>query len=162
MTTGVNSRITVLDTPILPPGVCSLCGTSGHEDKRKFIDFGKQLDWYGAVYFCSECIKEVSEAIGFIPVAGFNILHDRYRALNIKYDQLLKENQALKDAFANILAPHPSTDDVNIDNGITVLSVEESESVDESAISDAGREQETSESDSFAGSDDLHDSSDFE
>lgn len=57
------SRFRVTKMPILAPGTCILCKSSGG-DERAFIDFGMQLDWFGAVYFCTECITEAAKLIG--------------------------------------------------------------------------------------------------
>jgi DNA-directed RNA polymerase subunit RPC12/RpoP len=79
MTTAAN-RVQVLNVPLMAPGVCMLCGTAGI-DNRTFVDFGKQVEWYGAVYLCSECIKEVAIAVGFIPVAEFDKLLEQLKEI---------------------------------------------------------------------------------
>jgi hypothetical protein len=121
----------------LAPGTCSLCGSADGND-RKFIDFGKQLDWYGAVYFCSECMREVSEAIGYIPVDNFDRLHDSYRELTVKFDQLETSHGALKDAFRSLLAGH-HLQCTNIDDFVRriVSSVAESKSLSASSSESA-------------------------
>ena len=72
-----NSRFTILDNPNREPGVCAVCGSAGGDD-RKFVDFGKQLDWYGAVYFCTHCVIELAASIGFIESAP----HEALKKLN--------------------------------------------------------------------------------
>lgn len=164
MTTEVSpqSRIQVLDVPILAPGTCLLCGTSGVDD-RKFVDFGKQVDWYGAVYLCSECIEEVARAIGFIPVAEFDNLRVAYKALENQKDlsdaRYAGVVSALDTLFANYRSSGLSTDDIlgpslateNKSGGPIVTN-------EESIV----REPETNESVDVEGSDDVFDDSDFE
>lgn len=57
------SRFRVLNVAALSPGVCALCGSSGG-DGRQFVDFGKTMDWYGVVYFCTFCVTEAAKLIG--------------------------------------------------------------------------------------------------
>ncbi len=75
-----NSRFKVLDTAVMPPGVCALCGSAGG-DKRQFIDFGKTLDWYGAVYFCTFCFAELAKLMGFATYANHDELFKKYEKL---------------------------------------------------------------------------------
>lgn len=162
MTVSSQSRIKILDRPILAPGSCCLCGSAGG-DGRKFIDFGKQLDWYGAVYFCSECIREASEACGFIPVASFEKLHDEYRRLQIRFDQMAIELKSVKDALSTILNNRSSGSTNTIDNNVTSLSlVEKSESPVETNRGSETRDSETNESSNVEGPDDFFDSTDFD
>lgn len=63
----LGNRVTVMDYPVALPGRCAICGYGGGDSNRRFIDFGLQLDYYGAVNFCTECIREVAESIGYVP-----------------------------------------------------------------------------------------------
>lgn len=155
----MGARVLVIDTPVAAPGVCSLCGTAGG-DGRKFIDFGKQLDWYGAVYFCETCFTEMAEALGLIPVAKYDELHLSYRALNIEHDKVVEKFGRLLGAFRSLLddesapVPGPNSDPVDI--------VEESNRLLESIAANAERDSAVDESSSIEGSDDVFDASDFE
>ncbi len=159
MTISAQSRIKVLETPILAPGTCSLCGSAG-DGKRTFIDFGKQLDWYGAVYFCSECICEASLAIGYIPVASFEKLHNDHRALQIELDQLVKRHEAVSNALSILLA----NSNVSVDDFVQsiVPPVEESTEFEFPNAESTEGDTETNESSDVEGSDDLFDATDFE
>ena len=156
------SRLKVLDTPVLAPGICFLCGSAG-DDKRKFIDFGKQIEWYGAVYVCTFCIVEVAEAAEFIPVANFDTLHTEYRELRVQYDQLKAKYAPFEEAIKNVLdSPdpgfgmvlHPSNSGVHSDS---------SDKLDESGSNEvASGESEADESPNLEGPDDLFDPTDFD
>lgn len=161
MTTTIDptSRVKVIDTPIAAPGVCALCGTAGG-DGLKFIDFGKQLDWYGAVYFCETCITEVSVALGFIPVATFDKLHDDFRGLQIKFDNLNSENGTVKDALGKLLSGSPCNCGDAVDSS-TISPPEPTEFVQASSELFEGN-SETNESGNVEGSDDLFDSTDYD
>lgn len=161
MTTTPQSRIQVLDVPISLPGVCTMCGSPGG-DGRKFLDFGFQLDWYGAVYFCSECIKEFAQAANYIPVGAFEEQSKELAKLQVTYDQLVKRNKAVENALRTILGRDSSSDSIDdiIDGSVAI--VEESTStVESSRINDDG-DSTTEQSIGIEGLDDFFDSSDFE
>lgn len=149
----------MLDKPINAPGQCCLCGSAG-DNKRKFIDFGKQLDWYGAVYFCTICIAEVALASGFLPVVEFDKLHDTYRELLIKYNSLKTEHETVDNAIRSVIGGdyrvNPSPDDSFNSLRETLAESEPSES------GTTEGDSETNESPDVEGSDDLFDSTDFE
>lgn len=98
MTVSPQSRIRILNTPVLAPGVCCLCGSAG-DDKRTFVDFGKQLDWYGAVYFCSECINECVLATGHVKVSLFKQLDNELQDLKLEYRSLTYKFEAVKNVL---------------------------------------------------------------
>lgn len=61
--TADSSRIRILDTPILAPGVCCICG-AGRNDDRKYIDLGIDVDYIGVMYFCTFCMTELANTLG--------------------------------------------------------------------------------------------------
>lgn len=152
-----SSRVIVVDTPVSSPGTCCLCGTSGG-DGRTFIDFGKQLDWYGAVYFCNFCFMEISEAIGYIPVAKFTQLHNLYKQLQVNYDQLENKYGKLSDAFRAHLGNE--SDSVSESKSSVVDLVEESSKLLESIASITGRDSKADEPSFIEGSNDVYDATD--
>lgn len=162
MTVSAQSRIAILDTPILAPGVCSLCGSSG-DDKRKFIDFGKQLDWYGAVYFCTICFAEMAQATGHVPVAEFNSLLNAHKTITSQLQVANDSNKAYKDALSSIFA-QLGRDPDSVDDYVRRLSsiISEPEISGEDNSESPEGESETNESSNVEGSDDLFDDSDFE
>lgn len=60
--TNVNSRFRILDTPIISPGKCAVCGAVN----RPVVDFGLNIQRYGAVMLCVDCICEGAERVGMI------------------------------------------------------------------------------------------------
>lgn len=157
--TTVSSRVQFLPVPVAHPGICVLCGAAN----KAVVDFGKKIERYGRVYFCEDCIKEVSLAIGYIPVAGFDQLHTAYRELQVKYDQLEAKYKAVtSDVFKSLVSDHGNS---NVTPDIVILdvpdvAVSEANVVDndESVSGDSKAEQ----SASVEGIDDLFDSSDFD
>lgn len=157
MTVTPQSRVQVLDVPIAAPGNCSMCGSVGG-DGRKFLDYGKQLDWYGAVYFCSECIKEFASAVDYIAKAAFDGLYKDYQKLEVAYDKLVKRNQVMENALRNVLGKSDSSDDL-VASAMAVVE-ESNSSVEIDRVDDDG-DSSTEQSSSVEGLDDFFDSSDF-
>lgn len=101
------SRFRVLNVAALSPGVCALCGSSGG-DGRQFVDFGKTMDWYGVVYFCTFCVGEASKLLGYATYGKYDELFKKYETkllelgnanLEIKYleERLSAANLLLRD-----------------------------------------------------------------
>lgn len=64
MTTNpVQSRIQVIERPVAYPGKCAICGAVA----RPVVDWGLELEDYGAVYFCLDCIGQTATALGYVP-----------------------------------------------------------------------------------------------
>lgn len=163
MATSVNGRVQVLDAPIMSPGVCCLCGSAGG-DHRKFIDFGKQLDWYGNVYFCSECIREVLTVLEYVSVDNFDKLHDSYRELSIRHEKLTIQYEAVKNAIVVLgstsdISSSGESDDSSDESSIPSDPVSEDVGVSELA---EGRDSETEQPSGDERLDEFFDSSDFD
>lgn len=97
-----DSRFSLHENPNVAPGICAVCRNSGG-DGRVFVDFGLQLDWYGAVYFCSECIRELCEAIGFVPKLSLDIAQEMSKAVSAALQSLQKEYDDFRRASAVVL-----------------------------------------------------------
>lgn len=76
-----HSRFTIMDSPIKKPGVCALC-TSPGGDGRQFVDFGKSVEWYGVVYFCTFCISEAAKLLGFVSPEEVKVKNTQINGLN--------------------------------------------------------------------------------
>jgi len=58
----LTSRFKLVEKPVAHPGKCVVCGAVD----RPCIDFGMDIDDYGAVYFCTDCMREGGLAAGLI------------------------------------------------------------------------------------------------
>ncbi len=96
------SRIQVLDFPVMHPGKCALCGSQGNRDGRKYIDFGAQVDRYGAVIFCSECLSEICGYIGWANPEKVYGLETALKAALLEIEVLKEENVSLRAALGNL------------------------------------------------------------
>lgn len=71
MTFAPSGRFKLLDAPYASPGKCGLCGyaASGENepaDKRQYVDFNLDFEYYGALYFCTECLHSLISEMGYI------------------------------------------------------------------------------------------------
>lgn len=97
-----NSRFSIHDNPNVAPGVCCVCKHPGG-DGRKFIDFGFQLDFYGAVYFCTYCFTEASQAFGFVSLEKHVELQNTHTVLLLANHNLEASFEEFKNASRTLL-----------------------------------------------------------
>ncbi len=77
----VLERFQLLDKPIAAPGKCAVCGSVS----KPVIDFNFNLDWYGAVYFCVECMQSAAKAIGLVSIEEYTVLAQENADVIIKF-----------------------------------------------------------------------------
>lgn len=58
----INGRFKFLDRPAALPGKCACCGSV----ERPVVDFNFDLDFYGAVYLCTDCLGEAASIAGIL------------------------------------------------------------------------------------------------
>lgn len=96
------SRYSVLNAPILAPGTCILCKSPGG-DGRQFIDLGIQVNWIGAMYFCTYCVAEAASMIGMIPRKAHDELEEVFNSNWELHREVSKELREKLDAAAILL-----------------------------------------------------------
>lgn len=90
-------------SPPALPGKCVVCGAV--QCDNGFVDTGWEIDFYGVVYFCANCIREVLAVVGFLPVDSFKELTRRLLEQRAKVEALQIENEELRrglDSLASI------------------------------------------------------------
>src|SRR6476469_10518841 len=92
----INGRFRVLDRPAALPGKCAVCGNV----ERPVLDFGLDLDFYGAVVICLECVTSAAEIVGLVPRERLDVA--QLVQLNHNYE-IQKAGQVVHD-FYNELA----------------------------------------------------------
>ena len=100
-----NSRIQVRNNAPALPGKCVVCGTPGdiEDPDRTFIDFGFDLDDYGTVYFCSTCMNQIANALGYISDSEWAKLQVRSLELQDEITVLENERNAATNALRTYL-----------------------------------------------------------
>lgn len=111
----------VYGSPPALPGKCVVCGSVSCNDG--FVDTGWEIDFYGVVYFCANCIREVLGVVGYLPVDSFKELTRRLLEQRTKCEALQIENEELRrglDSLASVgwgiisgSDPNSSTDSVD-------------------------------------------------
>lgn len=101
-----SGRFQLVDSPALP-GKCAVCGYSASgenepSDRRQYIDFGMDLDFYGAVVICTVCMIEVAEGLGYIlPERADEIIteSERVKAENARLGAAVEVVNGLADVL---------------------------------------------------------------
>jgi hypothetical protein len=89
----LQSRFSILERPILSPGVCAVCGTA----ERQVVDFGLDLEFYGRVYFCRDCTIQIGTAFGDL------ISYDKYLMLRDEKNRLERTAEHAMQEFSKEL-----------------------------------------------------------
>ena len=145
-----NSRIQVMDTPVAAPGTCVICGVPGPcEDGRKFVDFGLLLEFYGVVYFCTECISPVALAAGYISSVEMETIKSLSEGFIKEAETLKEENRILKAALVSLFTNRGFAARAN--DG-SILPVEELSELAQFGSEVVGAESKSSKSSSRKGS----------
>ena len=95
-------RVVVRDYPEVPPSKCALCGSQTRHDGRKYIDLGTNIRGYGALYFCSICLGQICNTLGWLdPVqaAAIKLELDGFRS---RTSRLEDENDRLRIALSKL------------------------------------------------------------
>ncbi len=106
------SKYQISDVPMYKPGRCANCGSS-QNDGRRYVDFGLEVDWYGTVFLCGFCLKDVAEKMGLFTdyqerLESFSRENERLMSLQVTEQQLrtnaLDAFKELKDYYVDVLA----------------------------------------------------------
>lgn len=92
-----SSRIKVLNTPLLAPGVCCICGASRSDD-RQYIDLGIDVEYVGVMYFCTFCMTELANTLGCLTPEQSTQLQEELDAARQTIIDFQQEKAALDGA----------------------------------------------------------------
>jgi hypothetical protein len=95
-----SEKIQITTTPALP-SQCAVCHTHA-KGVTRFIDFGSDIDFYGAIVICELCIVNAAEELGtLVPVAKWK-LEESMRLLAYEEMASLREKvKALESLIAS-------------------------------------------------------------
>lgn len=112
----INGRFKVLERPFALPGKCAICGAVD----KPVIDFGFDLDFYGVVYFCIECVQDAALITGMVPGNKLETarlvqrdLNDQLAAAGEIINEYAQRFNDLHDEFTRRLSGEPSASDVS-------------------------------------------------
>jgi hypothetical protein len=141
------SRFRILDVAIHKPGVCALCGSAGG-DGRQFVDFGKTMDWYGVVYFCTFCVGEAAQLLGFERKSNWVTAEANLQKEISDVDDRYVDAKVKLDAAMVLLR---NCTCANSDSGVPIVEIPEADVIE--SESNDPYESNSDESDSVEGSD---------
>ncbi|MFY3741632.1 MAG: hypothetical protein HMLIMOIP_002090 [Candidatus Nitrosomirales archaeon] len=104
------SKYRILNVPDFKPGKCANCGAS-KDDGRKYIDFGLEIDWYGTVYLCGECLTDISNEMGLFDRLKAELLETKLGNAEIAnlqakgvelHETVVRTFRSLEDFYASI------------------------------------------------------------
>lgn len=99
-----NSRFRISNVATLAPGTCILCKSDGG-DGRQFIDLGITVEWFGAMYFCTFCIAEAAQVLGFAPEANWKLaeknLQEEISKGDDRYVEAMEQLRAARTLLRN-------------------------------------------------------------
>lgn len=101
-------RITLIPRPLTLPGCCAVCGYSGTNvgdagDIRVFIDWQLDVEFYGRVYLCSDCILQAANALGWLGVKQAEELRAKVSEQESELIVLREQNERLRASLASLL-----------------------------------------------------------
>ena len=103
MTQNTSDRVQVLDFLNALPGKCAMCGYPGGQgDGRKFVDIGFDLDFYGQVVFCSHCMGQIAERLGYVPQERVQHLYDDLEKSVNQIQLMGAENAKLRHGLSSL------------------------------------------------------------
>jgi len=96
----LQSRFSILERPLLSPGVCAVCGTA----ERQVVDFGLDLEFYGRVYFCRDCTTQIGTVFGdLISYDKYLMLRDEKNRLERTAEHAMQEfNKELQNGLSGL------------------------------------------------------------
>lgn len=59
-----HGRVVISPSPYATPGCCAICGYAGRD--RSYIDYRLDFEFYGTLYFCTDCGMEPARLLGWI------------------------------------------------------------------------------------------------
>jgi hypothetical protein len=103
-----------------------MCGRAPKNTEEPFLNLFVELDYFGALYLCTDCGSEIAEAMGYIPHERHQRLRDEYEvSSDIVLQQFQKINYLKGLLDARIDSAGSSEPD---SNGIASVPVLEDES----------------------------------
>lgn len=93
------SKYRILDVPDLKPGKCANCGSSKN-DGRKYVDFGKEVDWYGIIFLCGLCLKDIAFNMGLFKDLEMSLLKSEVE--NEKLQNLKEKGNVLHESVVQL------------------------------------------------------------
>lgn len=98
-------KIQIVEYPMALPSCCACCGAvpnPGFVNRRYFIDWGLSLEYYGQVYFCTDCFVATAKILGYTSPKDTMEMAEKVDAAVAESISLRSENESIKSGLAAI------------------------------------------------------------
>ena len=85
------------------PGTCVVCGSPGG-DGRKFVDIDFDIEFYGAVYFCTNCTGELVAALGCALPEQVEVLNTELEVLKSQRLEARNKEKLVDDFLVDLFS----------------------------------------------------------
>lgn len=116
------SKYRILQVPDMNMAKCANCG-SAKNDGRKYIDFGLYIEWYGTVFLCTLCIKDIAMNAGLFEPLEQEVEKLKFSKIKEEEKEELKKAvlHTLEEVNAQFVNLYSSPDDSSSDRTPSVV-----------------------------------------
>lgn len=116
------SKYRILQIPDMNMAKCANCG-SAKNDGRKYIDFGLYIEWYGTVFLCTLCIKDIAMNAGLFEPLEQEVEKLKFSKIKEEEKEELKKAvlHTLEEVNAQFVNLYSSPDDSSSDRTPSVV-----------------------------------------
>lgn len=104
--TGTNvdpsARMQRIDTPIVSPGSCAVCGKNQHPEG--FLDPRLDFEFFGTLYFCGDCVGDIARTFGYISPADLTRVREHIAAQDLELNTLRQAVLGLESTVDGLIA----------------------------------------------------------
>lgn len=90
------------------PSKCTGCGFDA-DGRKEFLDTTMSLDFYGAVLFCEDCVREMAATVGMVPAEMSVSLEQEVEEANLAIARLEEKVESLERVVFTYRMPNPVT-----------------------------------------------------
>lgn len=82
------------------PHRCCACTRYGADNSLEFIDFNLDIEFYGKIFICVDCVREMANQLGYSDPQQVSTMQSTVDGLTQSYEGALEENEELRNALA--------------------------------------------------------------
>lgn len=117
-TSAASARLQRVPSPVASPGHCALCGKFEHSDG--FLWPQLDYEFYGTVYFCSDCVGEMARTFGYISPKDLSTLREHIDAQNAELNTLRQAVLGLESTVDGLIADAHRRNSSNHDSVVAI------------------------------------------
>lgn len=90
-----SAKIQWTQRPMTAPGQCATCGSG--QDKNGFVDTGLDAEFWGRIFFCYTCTREIGAVFGFIAPEDYEELDGERNLALLNLDKAENRNREFEN-----------------------------------------------------------------